>query len=89
MRQNEAVEGVILMRVGEQAQVVLKKVQELTETLNRSVLPQDVKIVPYYDRTDLIQETTKTVERNLLRGMSTSTIAFRPASDPDFLPAST
>ena len=69
MQQNDAVEGVILMRVGEQAQVVLKKVQELTETLNKSVLPPDVKIVPYYDRTELIQETTKTVERNLLRGM--------------------
>ena len=33
------------------------------------MLPPDVKIVPYYDRTDLIDETTKTVERNLLRGM--------------------
>ena len=69
MRQNDAVEGVILMRVGEQAQVILKKVEELTATLNRSVLPPDVKIVPYYDRTDLIGETTKTVENNLLRGM--------------------
>ena len=69
MHENDAVEGVILMRVGEQAQVILKKVQELTATLNRSVLPADVKIVPYYDRTELIQETTKTVERNLLRGM--------------------
>jgi len=69
MRQNDAVEGVILMRVGEQAQVILEKVRELTESLNRSILPADVKIVPYYDRTDLIKETTKTVERNLLRGM--------------------
>jgi heavy metal efflux system protein len=69
MRQNDAVEGVILMRAGEQAQVVLKKVEALTDSLNRTVLPPDVKIVPFYDRTDLIQETTKTVERNLLRGM--------------------
>ncbi|MGZ4780246.1 MAG: efflux RND transporter permease subunit, partial [Thermoanaerobaculia bacterium] len=69
MRQNDAVEGVILMRVGEQAQVILKKVQELTATLNRTVMPPDVRIVPYYDRTELIQETTRTVERNLLRGM--------------------
>ena len=69
MDQNDAVEGVILMRVGEQAQVILKKVEELTATLNRTVLPPDVKIIPYYDRTELIQETTKTVERNLLRGM--------------------
>src|SRR5580765_2282430 len=69
MRQNDAVEGVILMRVGEQAQVILKKVRELTETLNRTVMPPDVKIVPYYDRTELIAETTKTVEANLVRGM--------------------
>ena len=69
MRQNDAVEGVVLMRVGEQAQVVLKKVEAMTETLNKSVLPPDVKIVPYYDRTDLIHETTRTVERNLVRGM--------------------
>jgi len=69
MRQNDAVEGVILMRVGEQAQVVLKKVEAVTDTLNKTVLPPDVKIVPYYDRTDLIAETTKTVEANLLRGM--------------------
>jgi heavy metal efflux system protein len=69
MHQNDAVEGVILMRVGEQAQVVLKKVEEMTAALNKSVLPPDVKIVPYYDRTELINETTATVERNLVRGM--------------------
>src|SRR3954470_18223404 len=44
MRQAEAVEGVVLMLVGEQAQVVLKKVEALTETLNKTVLPPDVKI---------------------------------------------
>ncbi|MGH9613904.1 MAG: efflux RND transporter permease subunit, partial [Bryobacteraceae bacterium] len=69
MRQDDAVEGVILMRVGEQAQVILKRVEQLTNDLNRHVLPKDVKIVPYYDRSDLIHETTRTVERNLLRGM--------------------
>ncbi|HVT49100.1 MAG TPA: CusA/CzcA family heavy metal efflux RND transporter [Vicinamibacterales bacterium] len=69
MHQDDAVEGVVLMRTGEQAQVVLKNVRAMTETLNRDVLPPDVKIVPYYDRTDLIQETTRTVERNLVRGM--------------------
>lgn len=69
MRENDAVEGVILMRVGEQAQVVLRKVREMTDLLNRTVLPPDVKIIPYYDRTDLIQETTRTVEKNLVRGM--------------------
>jgi heavy metal efflux system protein len=69
MRQQEAVEGVILMRVGEQAQVILKRVEEKTKELNRHVLPRDVRVVPYYDRSYLIEETTRTVERNLVRGM--------------------
>jgi heavy metal efflux system protein len=69
MRQNDAVEGVILMRVGEQAQVVLDRVAQATDEMNRHVLPPDVKIVPFYDRHVLIDETTHTVERNLLRGM--------------------
>src|SRR5579863_1974921 len=69
MNNNDAVEGVILMLTGEQAQVVLKKVEQMTDTLNQTILPPDVKIVPYYDRTSLIEETTRTVERNLVRGM--------------------
>jgi cobalt-zinc-cadmium resistance protein CzcA len=69
MKQDDAVEGVILMRVGEQAQVVLKRVEALTKELNDHVLPPDVKIVPYYDRSGLIDETTTTVEENLIRGM--------------------
>ncbi len=69
MNQDDAVEGVILMRVGEQAQVVLDKVEQVTKDLNQHVLPPDVKVVPFYDRHELIGETTQTVERNLLRGM--------------------
>ena len=69
MKQNDAVEGVILMRVGEQAQLVLKRVEDLTQELNQHVLPPDVKIVPFYDRSTLVEETERTVERNLLRGM--------------------
>jgi cobalt-zinc-cadmium resistance protein CzcA len=70
MKQDDAVEGVILMRVGEQAQVILNKVEQMTDELNQRVLPPDVKVVPYYDRQYLIEETTRTVERNLLRGMA-------------------
>jgi len=69
MNQDDAVEGVILMRVGEQAQVVLKQVEKMTKELNDHVLPRDVKILPYYDRSELIEETTRTVERNLVRGI--------------------
>jgi cobalt-zinc-cadmium resistance protein CzcA len=66
---NDAVEGVILMRTGEQAQTVLKAVQAKTDELNRTILPKDVKVKPFYDRSDLIRLTTRTVEDNLLRGI--------------------
>ncbi|MGH9358967.1 MAG: efflux RND transporter permease subunit, partial [Terriglobia bacterium] len=69
MHQNDAVEGVILMRTGAQTQYVLQGVEKETERLNKTVLPPDVKIVPFYDRSDLVKLTTKTVESNLLRGM--------------------
>jgi cobalt-zinc-cadmium resistance protein CzcA len=68
-QRDEAVEGVLLMRKGEQAQIVLNRVAQKTEELNKSVLPADVKIRPFYDRRDLIALTTRTVEDNLLHGM--------------------
>jgi heavy metal efflux system protein len=69
MKNNDAVEGVIMMRTGEQAQSVLRGVEQETEILNTQILPPDVKIRPYYDRSDLVRVTTDTVEGNLLRGM--------------------
>jgi len=67
--QDDAVEGVILMRTGEKTQEVLQRVQAKTDDLNRNILPKDVKIHTFYDRSDLISLTTETVESNLLRGM--------------------
>ncbi|HEY5175290.1 MAG TPA: efflux RND transporter permease subunit, partial [Terriglobales bacterium] len=66
---DDAVEGVILMLRGEQTQNVLKRVEAETEKLNQQILPPDVKIHPFYDRSDLVKLTTDTVEDNLLRGM--------------------
>jgi cobalt-zinc-cadmium resistance protein CzcA len=68
--QDDAVEGVILMRTGEKTQNVLKSVEAKARELNEKILPKDVKILPFYDRSDLIAVTTKTVEDNLLRGMA-------------------
>ena len=68
-KNDDAVEGVILMRRGEQTQTVLKRVEQKTEQLNSQVLPPDVKIRPFYDRSALVDLTTDTVEANLLRGM--------------------
>ena len=66
---DDAVEGVIMMRRGEQTQNVLKAVEEKTRELNEHLLPPDVKVRPYYDRSDLVQLTIDTVEHNLLMGM--------------------
>ena len=66
---DDAVEGVILMLTGEQTQNVLKGVEAKTKELNENILPPDVKVRPYYDRSDLVRVTTDTVENNLLRGM--------------------
>src|SRR5271169_3682567 len=66
---DDAVEGVILLRTGEKTQDVLKRVEAKTKELNNEILPKDVKVLPFYDRSDLVALTTQTVERNLLRGM--------------------
>ena len=68
-KQDDCVEGVILLRTGDKTQDVLKRVEAKTKELNEPILPKDVKVVPFYDRTDLITLTTRVVEQNLLRGM--------------------
>ena len=68
-KQDDAVEGVILLRTGEKTQDVLKGVEAKTKELNEQILPKDVKIHPFYDRTDLIALTTQVVTDNLLRGV--------------------
>ncbi|HEY6446112.1 MAG TPA: CusA/CzcA family heavy metal efflux RND transporter [Acidobacteriaceae bacterium] len=66
---DDAVEGVIMMRRGEQTQNVLRGVEAKTAQLNQQILPPDIKIHPYYDRSDLVQLTIDTVEHNMVMGM--------------------
>jgi cobalt-zinc-cadmium resistance protein CzcA len=68
-KNDDAVEGVILMRRGEQTQDVLEGVEKKTEEINKTLLPPDIRVRPFYDRSDLVRITTDTVEGNLLRGM--------------------
>jgi heavy metal efflux system protein len=69
-KQNDAVEGVIMLRTGEKTQDVLKGVEAKTSELNDHVLPKDVKVVPFYDRSDLVALTISVVKENLLLGMA-------------------
>src|SRR5579863_2763385 len=69
-KSDDSVEGVILMLRGEQTQNVLAGVEKKTEELNHGILPSDVKVRPFYDRSDLVRLTIDTVEHNLLVGMT-------------------
>ncbi|KRE85612.1 metal transporter [Rhodanobacter sp. Soil772] len=68
-KQNDAVEGVISLRTGEKTQDVLQRVEAKTKELNEQILPKDIKVHPFYDRSDLVAVTTQVVKDNLLRGM--------------------
>ncbi len=65
---NEVIEGIVLLRRGENAKVVLEAMQKRIDELNGGVLPRDVRLVPFYDRRDLIATTVATVGHNLLHG---------------------
>ncbi len=67
--QDDAVEGVILLRTGEKTQDVLRGVEAKTKEINDEILPKDVKVHPFYDRSNLVSLTTEVVKRNLLRGI--------------------
>src|SRR6202795_309867 len=69
-KNDDAVEGVIMMLRGDQTQNVLKGVEAKTKELNEHILPPDVKVLPYYDRSDLVRLTINTVEENMLLGMT-------------------
>ncbi len=67
--QNDIVEGIIVMRKGENPSEVLARVKSKIEELNTKVLPSDVKMVTFYDRDNLMAYCTKTVMHNLLEGI--------------------
>jgi heavy metal efflux system protein len=69
-KNDDAVEGVIMMLRGDQTQNVLKGVEQKTKELNEHILPPDVKVRPYYDRSDLVRLTIDTVEENMMLGMT-------------------
>ena len=66
---NDVVEAIIVMRKGQNPTEVVKALKEEIKKLNNDVLPADTKIVPYYDRSDLIGYATHTVLHNLIEGI--------------------
>jgi cobalt-zinc-cadmium resistance protein CzcA len=64
----DTVEGIVLMRRGQNPSVVLAALRERVKELNDRALPPGIAISPFYDRTDLVDTTLKTVFRNLAEG---------------------
>ncbi|MDB5901217.1 MAG: metal transporter CzcA, partial [Betaproteobacteria bacterium] len=72
----DIVTGVVLMRKGENPAVVLDAVKQKVALLNSSVLPKGVSVIPYYDRTWLLDKTLKTVFSNLVEGATLVTLVL-------------
>lgn len=68
---DDAVLGVVLMRRGEQTIPTIRGVQREVERINAGgVLPPGVRVVPLYDREELVKVTTRTVVHNILEGVA-------------------
>jgi cobalt-zinc-cadmium resistance protein CzcA len=67
--QSGGVEGIVLMRRGENPSEVLKSIKAAVDDLNSSRLPAGVTVTPIYDRTDLVNNTLNTVSHTLLEGL--------------------
>jgi cobalt-zinc-cadmium resistance protein CzcA len=67
---DDIVQGIVLMRRGEQSSPTIARVEELVATINSStILPPGVRIERIYDRKDLIETTTHTVLENMVVGI--------------------
>jgi len=72
----DAVEGIVLMRRGENPTKVLAGLRTRIEDLNGRLLPDGVKLVSFYDRTELVDTTLHTVFHNLAEGAALVTLVL-------------
>jgi len=66
---DDVVEGIVVMRKGENPKEVLTRVKAKIEELNTRILPRDVKMETFYDRDKLMNYTTHTVMHNMTEGI--------------------
>src|SRR5437868_3484741 len=70
----EAVGGVVIARYGVSTLEVIQRIKDKIKTLEAG-LPQGVKIIPFYDRTELIERATHTLKRALIEEIILVTLA--------------
>ena len=66
--QDDVIEGIVLMRRGENPSNVINKLYEKLPEIQKD-LPQGVKLVPLYDRMELMRRTMETISHNVAEGI--------------------
>ena len=69
MDEDDVVQGIVVMRKGENPGEVIDALKTKIEDINKNILPQDVEIVPFYDRENLVNLAVRTVTHNLIEGI--------------------
>ncbi len=67
--EDDAVQGIVILRKGENALDVLQLVRAKVGEINQKYLPAEVRLVPHYDHTELIGRTLHTVRKNMVEGI--------------------
>jgi cobalt-zinc-cadmium resistance protein CzcA len=67
--EEDVVQAIVVMRKDANPTEVTKAVEKEIDKINNTVLPADTKMVPFYDRTTLIDYATHTVLHNLIEGI--------------------
>lgn len=67
--EDDVVEGIVIMLRGENPGDVIGNLKARIQELNERILPSNVEIVPFIDRTELVNTTVKTVSKNLIEGV--------------------
>jgi len=66
---DDAVQGIVIMRRGENPREVLDGIHAKVQEINAHYLPPGIRMVSHYDRTELIHRTLHTVRQNMIEGI--------------------
>lgn len=69
MEEDDVVQGIVVMRKGENPSEVIAALKDKIADIQEHSLPEDVQIVPFYDREDLVDLAVHTVTHNLIEGI--------------------
>ncbi|MGO8926580.1 MAG: efflux RND transporter permease subunit [Limisphaerales bacterium] len=67
---DDAVQGIVIMRRGENPRTVLDGIHAEVQEINAHYLPPGIRMVTHYDRTELIHRTLHTVRHNMIEGIA-------------------